>query len=163
MIDNNLPREIYLEEQDYDLAKQLSEIEGTEGQKWQSYINLLGMLALERCFKESIDNLAIQRILDNIDTHAYLELKGIKVCVITQEDFWQEGLIIPKQLIDNSDHTAHFYVAIEVDEENAIAIFRGFIPYNKLSQLSLPTFEKNNYWLSVDYLELTDNLNNLFN
>ncbi|ACB51512.1 hypothetical protein cce_2162 [Crocosphaera subtropica ATCC 51142] len=148
-----IPEEIWLEQEDYDLAKQLSEIEGTEDKKWQAYINLLGMFALEKWLKENIYTQDIQRIIDRIDTYGYLQRKGFKFCLITQEDFLQEGMIVPRELIYNSDHTAHFYVAMEVLEEEEIAIIRGFISYDKLSQLSLPTIEDNNYWLFLDYLD----------
>jgi hypothetical protein len=148
-----IPEEIWLEEEDYALAKQLSEIEGTEEQKWQAYINLLGICALERWLKESINNEKVQRIIDTIDTYGYLQQKGFKFCLITQEDFLQEGMVIPKNLINNADYVAHFYVAMEVLEEDESAILRGFISYDKLSQLSLPTLENNNYWLFLDYLD----------
>ncbi|MGK7886443.1 MAG: DUF1822 family protein [Crocosphaera sp.] len=148
-----MPEEIWLEEEDYDLAQELSEIEGTEEQKWQAYINLLGIFALERWLKDGINNQEIQRLLDTIDTHAYLQQKEFKFCLITEEDFLQEGMIINQKIINNPDYVAHFYVAMEVLEEDESAILRGFISYDKLTQLSLPTFEKDTYWLSLDYLD----------
>lgn len=148
-----MPEEIWLEEEDYDLAQQLSEIEGTEAQKWQAYINLLGMFALERWLKDGIYNQEIQRIIDTIDTHAYIQQKGFKFCLITEEDFLQEGMIINQKIINNPDYVAHFYVAMEVLEEDETAILRGFISYDKLTKLSLPTLGNNDYWLSLDYLD----------
>jgi hypothetical protein len=148
-----IPEEIWLESEDYDLAKQLSEIEGNEEKKWQAYINLLGMFALERWLKEKINNEPVERFLDTIDTYGYLQQQGFKFCLLTQEDFLQEGIIISKPLINHSDYLAHFYVAMEVLEEEEIAIIRGFISYDKLSQLSLPKIENNDSWLFLDYLD----------
>ena len=145
-----IPEEVFLEEEDYSLAKQLSEIHGTEQQKWDVYINLLSMLAMEKWLTDNINDQDIKRITDTIDTYAYLEQKGFKFCLITQQDFLQEGMMVPELLIKNP---SHFYLAVEVDEENAVVIIRGFISYDQLSQLSLPTVEKNTYWLSLDYLE----------
>ncbi|CCQ67374.1 hypothetical protein CWATWH0402_5146 [Crocosphaera watsonii WH 0402] len=111
------------------------------------------MFALEKWLKDSINNQEIQRLIDTIDTHAYLQQKGFKLCLITQEDFLQEGMIINQKIIHNPDYVAHFYVAMEVLEEDESAILRGFISYDKLTQLSLPNFEKDTYWLSLDYLD----------
>ncbi len=148
-----IPEEIWLEQKDYDLAKPLSEIEETEEKKWQAYINLLGTFALERWLKENLSNESIQRTLNPNNTYSYLQQKEFKFCILTQEEFLQEGMMIPKYLIDNLDYVAHFYVAMEVLEEEEVAIIRGFISYDKLSQLSLQTIENNNYWLFLDYLD----------
>lgn len=148
-----LPEEIWLEEDDFIFAHEMSQLDGNESKKWQGYLNSLGMLGLERWLNANISHETIKRETDTLDTFPYLSLKGFKICLITQEEFIQGGIKLPKNLINDSELAAHFYVILEVLEEEETVLIRGFIRHDQLSQLSLQTLDNNHNWLPLSYLD----------
>lgn len=152
-----IPEEIWLETDDFATANQLREINGNESQQWQAYLNLLGLLGLEKWLGNRLKSQSIERHLDTLDTFAYLTVKGFKLCLIAREEFIEDGFILPKNLINNSEAAAHFYIAIEVLEEEESVLIRGFIRHDQLSQSSLISLDSNHYWLPLSNLDAEPN------
>ncbi|MBK4732301.1 DUF1822 family protein [Oxynema sp. CENA135] len=134
------PEEIALEAEDFDRAVQVSQSVVSEARQWQVYLNILGILALDRWVgdrakislnleKASVFEAAYAQTLDAV---CNCELNGFKICAIVAESYLDETVKIPKIAVDIAEFSAHFYVAIEVLEESEIAIVRGILRGDRL-------------------------------
>ena len=104
-----IPEEVELSSDDYALAQQWSNKFPEEALNWQSYLNGLGMLAFEHWLQQRDSKVKAKRNTNNLEQVAYLEIKGFKLCLVAQEDFLEEEIIVPKKFIDQPDLAAHFY------------------------------------------------------
>ena len=117
-----IPEEVELSSEDYALAQQWSNKSSEEAHNWQSYLNGLGILAFESWLQQRDSKLIAKRNTNYLEQVAYLEIKGFKLCLVAQEDFLEEQIIIPKKFIDQADLAAHFYGVVEVLEESETVI-----------------------------------------
>ena len=128
-----MPEEVYLSAEDYLLARQWSNQATREWQNWQSYLNGLGMIAFERWFKERQKKFTCSRNINYLERVAYLEINGFKLCLLAQEDYLEEEIILPKKFIEQPDLAAHFYGILEVVEELETVIIRGISQRQRLT------------------------------
>ncbi|MEA5593194.1 DUF1822 family protein [Rivularia sp. UHCC 0363] len=137
-----LPETVWLEPEHFSLANQISSLEMTNtADSWQTYLNTLALLALEVWLGERLPDKVILRDTNSIATAGNLKVDEYKFCAIATENLLSEIVAIP-QLIANPVDSAHFYVLIEVLEEQEEVVIRGFLPHKKLievkSSLELP-------------------------
>ncbi|MEO1377431.1 MAG: DUF1822 family protein, partial [Cyanobacteria bacterium J06635_10] len=65
---------------------------------------------------------------------ANLKVGDFKVCLITPGSFIDEQITIPRAAVDLPEYIPHFYVLVEVLEEEEKAVIQGFISYKELSE-----------------------------
>lgn len=127
-----------LEPEQFDRALQL-------GGGWRTYINGLALFALADFFQERAADLAVNlekcslfqpELARAIDAACNLQVGQFKICAIAT-GFAEEFLTLPRAAIDLPEFVAHFYVAVEVEEESAIAALQGFWRYDQLAQAQL--------------------------
>ena len=113
-----------------------------ESKQWQTYLNALSLSAFET-WLESRGNyfninreestLSQPRFANVIPIVANLKVNEFKLCLITTGSFIDEQVSIPRAVIDVPEYIPHFYVLVEVIEEEEKAIIQGFISYQELS------------------------------
>lgn len=132
-----LPEVIWLESEHLLLAKQISSGANSpdSNNSWQAYLNTLGLLAFEQWLGNHLPNQSISRDTTFIQTGGNLNVGEFKCCTIATEHLLDEMVIIPQSVIEQPEMTAHFYVALEVSEEEQEVTIRGFLSYNQLIEM----------------------------
>lgn len=127
-----LPETLWLEPEYFEQARQSSYAPQHENQQWQVYLNTLAMLALETWLKEQIPKHSVKRRLNEGINATYLRVGEFILCLIATEHVLDEIVHIPKLTIEQPELAAHFYVLLEVMEEQEQVIIRGFLRYDEL-------------------------------
>lgn len=132
-----LPESIWLEPEDFEEAAQISNPVIGEAQQWQSYLNGLALIGFERWVNQRDANLSVNRENcslfkgDNgIDTVCNLTMGEFQVCLIVTEEL-TDNVSVPNRAVD-SEFAGHFYVVMEVLEEQEQVSLSGFLRYDKL-------------------------------
>ena len=138
-----IPEILWLEPEDFDRAKAASNILGTEELQWQVYLTVLAVLSFEGWLKTKLEYCQVNikdssifnpRYTQFIDAACNVQIGDFKVCAIATENPADEIVLIPKAAIDLPEFAAHFYVFIEVLEEEEEAIFRGILRRDRLDE-----------------------------
>jgi hypothetical protein len=137
-----LPEAIPLSQSQINQAIELSNQLRDESKQWQTYLNSLSLSAFET-WLESRGNyfninweestLSQPRFANVIPIVANLKVNEFKLCLITTGSFIDEQVFIPRVVIDVPEYIPHFYVLVEVIEEEEKAVIQGFISYQELS------------------------------
>ncbi len=148
---------ITLESEDFDKAREISQQFHNERYRWQTYINALALLGFVKWLQEQIPNIKInsekcslfQPESKTVTNNIYnLQIGAFKLCLIVVSEFQSEFLILNSQVINTTNFASHFYVIIEVLEEQSELIIRGFLRYDeiiKYHQKCNETMDDNNY------------------
>ena len=153
---------ICLEAEHFTQAKEISEQVVTEASLgWQTYLNALGLLGLEEWLQDRIPTQPIHRDTNFRETMCYLKMGEFKYGVIATEHLLDEVVTVPKAVIDRAELVAHFYVILEVNEEQEQVIVRGFLRYdqliNYLTLVNLPQLEDGCYQLPLSLFDAEPN------
>ena len=128
-----LQENAWLEPEHFALAQKTSSLEKTNhNTSWQIYLNTLALLGLEVWLEKSLPDKVILRDIDRITTAGYLNADKFKICAIATESLLCEVVEIPKAIIENPDNFAHFYVVVEVLEEEEQVVIKGFLSHKQL-------------------------------
>jgi hypothetical protein len=127
-----IPQVIWLETEDFDQAKTIVNNAIPEAQQWQAYLNALGALSLEKWLNQRILDKTISRNLSTVENVGILNIGGFKIGAIATEQVLDEVVNIPQVAIDNAELASHFYVLLEVSEEEEIVTLRGLMRYDQL-------------------------------
>lgn len=123
---------ISLEEEDFQQAKEISPHLDDESQAWQAYLNALAVLALQKWLGENfLDKKAKLNIQINHNV-SYLKVGEFKVCLLVVEHVLDEVVNLPKNVIEQPELNAHFYVVLEVSEEQAEVILRCLLRHDEI-------------------------------
>ena len=111
--------------------------------QWQTYLNALALFAFEKWLEERDDSLTINReqctvlqpaIANAISTVSNLQVGEFKLCLIATGSLTSEEITLPRAVVDLPEYIPHFYVLIEVLEEQESAGFQGFLSYQQLTE-----------------------------
>jgi Protein of unknown function (DUF1822) len=104
-----------------------------EAERWQLYLNRLALLRFEEWLKRASPLYSIDKTKCSNEVGAIYNLKinEFKLNLITQEHILDEEVEVPCVAIDQS-HAAHFYVVLEISEEEQQLIIRGFLRHDRL-------------------------------
>lgn len=157
---------IELEVEQFDRAMQLSQSARTEAERWQAYINLLAIEGLEHWLNSHLAPSAIaasqcwmlQPCYANfLPAVSHVEINGFRLCLIVTESIVEEEIAVPRAVFDVPEFTAHFYVLMEVQEEQAQVIVRGCLRYDQWLQMQQVTNVTVNvswhYSLALDWFD----------
>ena len=123
---NALKGEIIPLEPDYYLQAREIINQVSPEQKWQVYLNVLALLSFEEWLKERAGELKVEHQECSLfkqppqpSKNAIYNLKvgEFKFCLLTTESLIDKVITIPKIAIEKPNFLAHFYVVIEVCEE----------------------------------------------
>ena len=136
------PEAILLSQSQINQAVELSGQIKDESKQWHTYLNSLSLSAFENWLESRGNDFNINRdectilqpsLANLIPTVANLKIGEYKICLITTGSFIDEQVDISRIVIDLPEYIPHFYVLVEVIEEEEKAVIQGFISYNELS------------------------------
>ncbi|MCA1992425.1 MAG: DUF1822 family protein [Coleofasciculus sp. S288] len=134
------PEMSWLEPEYFDQAAEISDRVRGETQQWQTYLNVLGWLSFEQWFNERTDTAINQdhcsisqpKYANVVEAVCNLQVGEFKLCLIATESLIDETVSVPRSAIDLPEFAAHFYVLIEVQDEQEQVIIRGVLRYDEL-------------------------------
>ncbi|MEM9271676.1 MAG: DUF1822 family protein [Cyanobacteria bacterium P01_F01_bin.143] len=126
------PEVIWLESEHFQQARKMSNQVRSETQQWQTYLNTLALSAFAEWLREKISDQTINSEPNLIETICQLKVGDFKLDLIATEHILDEVVHIPQSAIARPDLAAHFYVVLEVAEEQEEVIIRGFLRYDEL-------------------------------
>ncbi|MGB3637297.1 MAG: DUF1822 family protein [Rivularia sp. (in: cyanobacteria)] len=136
------PEAIPLSQSEIELAIEISGQIKDESKQWQTYLNSLSLSAFETWLESRSSSLNINRdectvlqpgLANLIPTVANLKVGEYKICLITTGSFIDEQVDISRVVVDLPEYIPHFYVLVEVLEEEEKAVIQGFLSYKELS------------------------------
>lgn len=135
-----LPEAIWLEPHHFEQARELSHGSSSEALQWQTYVNALAFLGFTQWLKEKMPDQASRLghsfttppVANFIEGACQFSLGEFKFCLIAAEHVLDEVIHIPQKTILNPELAAHFYIALEVCQEEEQIIFRGMMQYDQI-------------------------------
>ncbi|MBW4670295.1 MAG: DUF1822 family protein [Cyanomargarita calcarea GSE-NOS-MK-12-04C] len=132
---------IWLESEHFEEAKKISDRNLSETNQWTIYLNALALLGFEEWLRERIPDVKINRdncsIFESDSANAMnvvwnLSVGGFSLCLISVDNLIDDFVTVPKEVINSPKMIAHFYVLLEVLEEEEKLNIHGFLRYDKL-------------------------------
>ncbi|MBD2206964.1 DUF1822 family protein [Calothrix sp. FACHB-1219] len=131
-----------------------------ESKQWQAYLHYLALSAFEQWLQERADSLTINReqctilqpVLANfIGCVANLQVGKFKICLIATGCLSDEMVNIPRVVVDLPEFIPHFYVLVEVLEEQEAANVYAFLSHEELQEnLQISSLQSDwNYQLPI--------------
>lgn len=127
------PETLWLEPEHYEQAREISNLLNPEEHQWQTYLNTLALLTLAAWLKERLPHHPVHRQPIGTGNVSYLNAGDFKLCLIVTEQVLDEVVSVPQAAITQPDLLAHFYVVMEVLEEQEQVIIRGCLRYDELT------------------------------
>ncbi|MEM8718866.1 MAG: DUF1822 family protein [Cyanobacteria bacterium P01_G01_bin.39] len=127
-----LPEVIWLESEHFQQATEISNQATTEGQQWQTYLNILALSSFATWLRERITDKVVKRSPNLLESVCRLTIGEFKLSLIAVEQVLDEVVSIPQEAISAPELVTHFYVVLEVNEEEEEVIIRGFLRYDEL-------------------------------
>lgn len=127
-----MPEIIWLESEHFNRAIELLTQVKSEAHKWETYLNALALIGFEEWLIEQIPEKIVNRYTNSIKSICHLNVGDFKLYLIATEHLLDEVVNVPQDAIEQPDLAAHFYVVLEVLEEQEQVIFRRFLRYDQL-------------------------------
>lgn len=134
--------------------------------QWQTYIHALALCAFEEWLAERANSLIVNRerctifqpaLAKAIAAVANLQVGKFKVCLITTGSLTDDQIYLPQAVVDLPEYIPHFYVWVEVLEEEDAAVISGFLSYQQLrehqTKVNLQSAADWNYQIPVSWFE----------
>ncbi len=134
------PEVVNLEPEHFEQARKASDMVSNESHQWQIYLNSLAYSGFTQWFnlfleQPPLDDSQEQQLnRASIGTASFCQVSGFRFCLLTTEHVLHETASIPQTALDDFSLAPHFYVAIEVLEEQEQIILRGFLRHDTLIQ-----------------------------
>jgi Protein of unknown function (DUF1822) len=135
------PKVVCLEPEHFDEARVISDNNFRQFgdiRQWKIYLNALALLGFKKYLKELNPNIKIHPdgSANVIDDVCYLSVSEFRLCLIIVDNLIDDFVTIPAKLITSAKMAAHFYVLLEVLEEEEQLNIHGFLRYDELSKYS---------------------------
>lgn len=131
-----IPETVWLEPEHLLIAQKISSSDTSSfNDSWQTYLNVLALLAFEEWLKERLPNKVISRDTSSIQTGGNLKIDDFKFFAIATEHLLDEVVKISQAVIDKPELASHFHVLLEVLEEEEKVLVKGFLPYKQLIEV----------------------------
>ncbi len=159
------PDAIALNAEQIDLAVALSQRSPQTENQWQIYLTALALNGFEQWLHDRASELTSQRtnctilsslVADATTAACNLQVNGFRLCLIGTESVFDGNIALPAVALDSPDCVAHFYVPVEVYEEQAHILIRGFLRYDQLQQYQVHSPQQSvdgTYYLPVAWFE----------
>jgi hypothetical protein len=121
-------------------AARLSQSIYLPDQRWQVYLAALAVLGFEQWLGDRAPDLKIRITNASIwqPTYANLiaavcnvEIDSFKLCIVASSNLDENQVSFPSAVFDIPDFAAHFYVVIQVEEEQQQVAVSGFLNYEQ--------------------------------
>lgn len=132
----NRSQAIWLEPEQFEQARFSQSVNPSlnEAAQWQLYLNAIALLGFEQWLQQRASEHVIDRrqCANEIGAVYNLKIDKFKLNLIVKEHILDEVAEIPKEALENSALAAHFYVLLEVSEEQQQVMIRGFLRSDRL-------------------------------
>ncbi len=133
---------ISLDPDQIEQAHRLSQIAAHEAQRWQTYLNAIGLFGFEQWLAErsalSVDRDACSLVQPGyaalLSAVAQVQVGAFRLCLIAVEGS-PEQIELPRAVVELPEFMAHFYVVTEVWEEPQMVRLWGFLRHDQLAAL----------------------------
>ena len=134
-------RTVPLETEHFDWAGRMSNPLPTEERQWKTYLNLLALAGFKEWLSQRAPDLTVQSdgcsslsppLANVIDAVCNLEISGLKVCLLVMERRDNGTVSVPRAVVDLPEFIAHFYVLVEVSEEQEEVMIHSVLSYAQL-------------------------------
>jgi Protein of unknown function (DUF1822) len=123
-----------------------------EAERWQLYLNALALLGFEEWLKKFASSYSIDKnqCINEVGAVYNLKINKFKLNLIIKEHVLDEEAEVPCAAIHPSC-AAHFYVLLEISEEQQKLVIRGFLRHDRLVDYCrrLNTLHNGNYKISL--------------
>ena len=150
------PESLSLSSEAINQAVQLSNQIINSEQQWQTYVHGLALSAFESWLNFRVPQMPVNSNECSIKQPPYanmikgvfnLEVGEFKVCLIATGSLDDTVISIPRAVVDLPEYIAHFYVLVNVKEEQEEAYIDAFISYDQLiEQKQLDNLEPQLDW-----------------
>jgi Protein of unknown function (DUF1822) len=132
-----------IELEDIEWAIQLSQQIPDNSRQWQTYLNALGLLTLKKWLEERDNHLTVDwqestiakpELMNVFPIVSNLQVGQFKLCLITLDSVFDEEVSLSRFVVDIPEFVPHFYVLLEVAEEQEAGIVRGVMNYQQLKE-----------------------------
>ncbi len=160
---------ITIESVDINEAIELSSAIPDEDRQWQTYINALGLFTFKNWIEERDSQLIVNWKNSTISKPSFanvipvtnLEVGNFKVCLVTVGSFCTEQIALSRLVVESPKFIPHFYVFVEVFEEQERGIVRGFITYPQLMGIATQTTLKPDWTYQIPITLFDTEINRL--
>ncbi|NEQ67681.1 MAG: DUF1822 family protein [Symploca sp. SIO2D2] len=135
---------IPLESEYYTQAIEISDRVVEPERQWQAYLNILALRSFTEWLAARAGDIRVNTAVCSAvhpelaqmpDLVYQLRVGEFQVCLIARESLIDNLVRIPKEAIEFTEFAAHFYVIMEVLEEQQQASIRGFLRYDQLPKV----------------------------
>ncbi|MBW4595740.1 MAG: DUF1822 family protein [Brasilonema angustatum HA4187-MV1] len=121
-------------------AARLSQSIHLPDQRWQVYLAALAVLGFEQWLSDRAPDLRINSTDASIWQPAYanliaavcnVQVDSFKLCIVASSNLDENQVSFPSAVFDIPDFAAHFYVPIQVEEEEQQVAVSGFLNYEQ--------------------------------
>ncbi|HEY9900997.1 MAG TPA: DUF1822 family protein [Candidatus Sericytochromatia bacterium] len=160
------PETIDLSPESIAQAVELSTNIPNQQQQWQTYLNVLALYAFEEWLGSRSIDLTIDRehcpvlqpaIANAIDAVCNLKVNEFNICLMAAGSLIDEEVTLPRAVVDIPEFVPHFYVLVEVQEEQETAVVHSFLSYeqlvNRRASVNLEADEDWTYQLPLTWFE----------
>ncbi len=150
----SLPEVLLLEPHHFAQARELGRRSSCEALQWQDYANALAFVGFSQWLDQKMLDPAAPARSSSVTLPVANFTAGVcqfkvgefKLCLIAGECIANETVYVPQPTIFKPELAAHFYIALEVSQEEEQVILRGVLQYDQLMQYlrqedKLPTLE----------------------
>jgi hypothetical protein len=151
-----LPEIILLESEHLERARKMCNLNS-----WQKYLNSLALIGFEKWLDGRIPYPIVNHDIAGLETACHLEIGDFKFSLIAIEHLLDEVVNVHPDIINIPKFTAHFYVVIEVLEEEAEIMIRGFLRHDELinarSRMNLSILQDDFYQIPFSIFDTEPN------
>lgn len=135
---------IILSDEDIDRAAELSGRINYPLKEWQVYLHCLALSTFEKWLDERAEylNLNLEQctilkpaFANFIHAVANVQVGDFRVCLIATGSLSDEIITLPRAIVDLPEFIPHFYVVVEVWEEEKTANISAFLSYSELLEV----------------------------
>ncbi|MBD3884702.1 DUF1822 family protein [Phormidium tenue FACHB-886] len=134
-------------------------------QQWQTYLNALALLSVEQWLHQRAPELVLTDEQCSIRSPIYaslinavsnLQVGEFKLCILSIGSLTDSQISVPRAVLDLPEFAAHWYVLVEVLEENEQARVWGCFSHDSITQQSdsLPIEPDWNYTVPLRWFRL---------
>jgi Protein of unknown function (DUF1822) len=125
---------IWLEPNQFEQARRLTSPSVSELGQWQMYLNALALLGFEQWLHKHASTHSVDRTqcINDVGAMYNLKIDEFKLTLIAKEHVLDELAEIPRTALSQPERAAHFYVLLEISEEQEQMTIRGFLRYDRL-------------------------------
>ncbi len=134
---------INLEQLEINQAIELSDKIPDGSRQWETYLNALGLFTFKKWLEEHDKNLKLNwekstiakpSLANLIPNVANLQVGNFKLCLLTIGSSFEEKVPLSRVVVESPEFVPHFYVLVEVLEEQECGVVRGVISYPQLME-----------------------------